>query len=145
MNAPKPFKILAGIGIGAFCLLFLLLVGLFVLLQTDSGKTFAAAQLSSLLSSRPDRQVVFGKLEGLFPFRIHLDRVAVSDPQGEWLIIEDALLQWSPAGLVHRQVLIRELTAASVRLDRLPAGPSEEPASPSEPFAFPKAIERLIH
>ncbi|HWB50311.1 MAG TPA: translocation/assembly module TamB domain-containing protein [Stellaceae bacterium] len=119
------------------------LFGLAVLLigaNTDGGRRLierAAADFSQGM-------VTIDGLSGRFPDRLHAGRIVVNDPQGTWLTIDEARIDWSPLRLLHGEAKIDALTAAHVAVARRPA-PSAATASSSGGGNLPLriAVDRL--
>ncbi len=63
-------------------------------------------------------------ISGRFPDAPRIARVELRDPQGDYATIEDFALDWSPAQLLHRLIVIDRLAAARVHVARLPASSS---------------------
>lgn len=85
-------------------------------------------KVEDLLSS-DDLRVEIGVLEGPLPGAVTLRDVVVSDPQGVFLRLPRATLDWSPLALVRGRFTIDELSSEGGELLRLPdLPPSEEPA-----------------
>jgi translocation and assembly module TamB len=59
-------------------------------------------------------------LRGRFPDKLRAHRLTVADADGTWLTVNDAILDWSPTGLLGGTVKIDRLEAHSVAVDRLP-------------------------
>ncbi|MFA4910589.1 MAG: translocation/assembly module TamB domain-containing protein, partial [Desulfobacteria bacterium] len=127
---------------GVISVLIILIAILFGLAQTDLGKRQLAVWLASGLSRDPDAQVKLGKINGLIPFNIRLDRLVVSDPDGEWLIVKDITLRWSPAALLRGHLRIFEFSAAAIQLERLP--PKFREGEEIKLPRWPKAFRSLI-
>jgi len=124
------------IGFGAVIIGICLLI---ILLQTNVAKNRISASLSALLSN-DDRQVEFGALEGIVPVRMRFDHITISDPEGQWLKLEDVHLDWSPLNLLRGRIVMDEVSASRVYLPRLPKTPEEE--APKE-TSLPRLPEKL--
>ena len=108
--------------------LVVVLVALFVLLQTPPGlRTIAHLVSSSDLS-------VSG-LSGFIPTDLQVKRIELRDKQGVWLSLDDARVRWSFASLFSGRVRVEELRAAKIDVVR-PPQPSEEKASSSSSGSF---------
>src|SRR6185312_7198258 len=59
----------------------------FAFLQTGAGKGWVAATLSNSLST-PGSTITVGTIQGLVPFDISVDRIALGDAGGPWLTID---------------------------------------------------------
>jgi translocation and assembly module TamB len=132
--------ILKWVGLGVAILV--VFVGLlFAVVQTEWGRERLTAWISAALSQGTEVQIEFGKLEGLVPFDIRLHRLTASDPDGSWLDCRNIVLRWSPGSLIRGRLVVRELGAETVTLDRLPssrtAGAPERRRLPSWPRGLP--------
>jgi len=98
-------------------------------LETGPGKRFAAEQLSDLLST-PDAGIRIEDLGGSLWDRLTIGRVVLSDADGTWLTVEDAVLDWSPLSLLNETASISLLEVGLVDMPRAPLpGPETEPAA----------------
>ncbi|MGD9509014.1 MAG: translocation/assembly module TamB domain-containing protein [Geminicoccaceae bacterium] len=113
-------------------LVLLLLAGAFGLAQTRFGQDRLAALIASQLGT-PEAPAEVDGLSGFVPFDIGLRRLALRDPTGVWLEVEDARLKIRPAALLHGAVEVETVGARRVALDHLPPSPPS-----SEPFALPQ-------
>lgn len=105
-------------------------------LQTDGGRAFIAGLAR-------DAGV---EMEGLAgdPFgRLTVDRIRVRDAEGVWLSAEDATVAWRPWALFGRRLIVEEIAAARIAVDRAPTSePAAEPPPESAPLeAPPIAVE----
>ena len=108
--------------IGSACLaIFLLLVALFLLLQTETVKKQLSTRLSVLLSTEPDRKIFIGEIEGWIPFHIRLAEFSISDDRGVWLDIRDLAFEWSFQALLSGRIDIQRLAAAQISLRKAAA------------------------
>jgi translocation and assembly module TamB len=124
----------------ALALVLLLIAGVVGMAQTGFGKRMIADRLSALMST-PEMAVEITGLQGTVPIDMRLGRVTVADPDGVWLAVDDARLAWSPGALLGGRIWIDEISAARIRLDRLPR---PEPApEPAEPFRLPELPDWL--
>lgn len=106
--------------LGGLAALLMLLGILFALAQTNMGKRQLATSLATRLSTRQDIQVKIGRIEGLVPFDVRLDRLTAADGVGEWLVLENVAVRWSPAQLLRGRFYLNEISATTVWLERLP-------------------------
>ncbi|HCX90428.1 MAG: hypothetical protein CO106_05210 [Deltaproteobacteria bacterium CG_4_9_14_3_um_filter_44_9] len=127
---------------GVISALIVLIAIIFGLAQTDMCKRQLAVWLASGLSRGPDAQVKLGKIDGLIPFNIRLDRLAISDLDGEWLVVKDITLRWSSAALLRGHLRIFEFSAAAIQLERLP--PKFREGKEIKLPRWPKAFRSLI-
>ena len=104
------------------CWRALLLLG-----NTDYGRRLIERTTERLT----DGGVVLQGLSGRFPDQLHLARLQLSDPQGLWLEVDEARLDWSPLPLLRRHARVALLQAARVAVLRAPAYPPRVPPRPS--------------
>ncbi len=128
---------------GVLICVLLLFVMLLASLQTSAGKTVVSSLLSRLLSSSPDRVVVIGKIEGTVPFDLQVERISASDSQGEWFSAESVHLRWSAVALLHGKILIGDLSASTIKFERLPAATHGEKGAIWQPRKTLNDLKRV--
>lgn len=122
-----------------FALLAVLVTGLVLVIQTGPAKVYLAERLTSMLSSEPDQRFVIEGIGGWIPTDLKLARLEIGDREGTWLELENARLSWSFLDLLQGNVRIDNLSAARIRIDRLPTAPEspEEPEQPAKSSGIP--------
>jgi translocation and assembly module TamB len=87
------------------------------------------------------RQVSIRGFAGALSGRATLDSLTVSDDQGEWLTLNDVVLDWNRGALFRGRLEVAELSAAEILLPRL-ATPAESDEAPvpeaSGSFSLPE-------
>lgn len=63
-------------------------------------------------------------LAGSFPESLTLDSLELEDDAGVWLTADHIAARWSPLALLSRRIVVGELEAARVHMERLPKGRS---------------------
>jgi len=118
------------------------IVLLFVLVQTAPGKQALASLVSSVASSDDSRLEISG-ISGFIPTDLRVAKIALSDPQGVWLSIEDAHVAWSFASLFSGQLKIDDVSAGKIDALRppLPSKAPSQPASSSGGVSLPFGID----
>jgi len=111
----------------------------FAFLQTGAGKGWIAATLTQSLST-PASSITVGTIQGLVPFDIKIDRIALGDGDGAWLTIGRAALAWSPTALLRGRLRIDALTADTITVLRQPA-PSQPSSASSGLPSLPVAVD----
>lgn len=114
----RPF-LAAGFGLAALVVLSLLAA--YGALQTQAGRNALARYIERTASIPGVRTIEIGRIDGVLPQRIRIDRVAVADRDGVWLSIEEISLDWHPLMLLRGTLSVEELTAERTVLSRLPA------------------------
>jgi translocation and assembly module TamB len=101
--------------------------------------------LEAQLSDGDDLQVRISGFRGALSSEAELDRLSISDAQGEWLILEDARLRWRRAALLSGALDVQALTADRLVLVRPPLPPEgpDLPAPEATPFALPDLPVRI--
>jgi translocation and assembly module TamB len=96
--------------------------------------------LESQLSDGADRQVRIDGFRGALSSEAELDRLTISDADGEWLILENARLNWRRLALFSGALEVNWLTAERLVLLRPPLPPEgpDLPAPEATPFALPE-------
>ena len=117
-------KILLVFGAGLVGLL--LLIAVFI--NTGVGQRAVAALVEPLSGGRVSVQ----ELSGQIPYSLRIQRVELRDDGGTWLVIEDAVLDWSPFALLWNRADVSRFEARRVQVLRLP---SEDDESSDANFA----------
>lgn len=107
--------------------------------EEDAGG-FIVGLLEDALSG-DNRNIRVTGLEGTLSGRATIDRLTVSDDQGVWLTLEDAVLDWNRLALVRGRFSVNELSADEIVVARAP-NPPENPPLP-DPEAAPFQIPEL--
>ncbi|MEM6826490.1 MAG: translocation/assembly module TamB domain-containing protein [Pseudomonadota bacterium] len=110
-------------------------------LSTPLGKRFVADQIAQI-SPASGLRFTIGRIEGDLLHRAVLRDVRVLDPQGEFLRIPEATVDWRPLAWLWSGLDIRELTARRARLGRLPELLPGDPDAPVLP-SFDIRMDRL--
>lgn len=109
--------------------------------QDDDDRGRLTRFLESQLSQGEDMQVRIDGFRGALSSQARLDRLTVSDREGEWLILEDATLNWQRSALLRGELRVQSLTAERLSVLRPPV-PPEGPDLP-EPAATPFSLPEL--
>jgi translocation and assembly module TamB len=109
-------KYVASIIAGILLLATALIAGVFIALNTETGRDFAAKEINHFAAG----QVTVSDLRGHFPEDIKLGAVSVMDAQGTWLTGSNLELRWSPLDLLGRNLHVTSLTADTITATRAP-------------------------
>lgn len=90
-----------------------------MLLDTDIGHRLVADRIAAL-KLRNGLVVRIGRIDGSLYGRARLRDVRLADPDGVFLVIPAAELDWRPLAWFANRLDIRHLTAATARIERLP-------------------------
>lgn len=127
-------RILRGLllGVGALVGLVLVAVVVVVLLaQSQFGRDRLVALVESISAGAGAPVTIEGLDRGL-PVHLGFSRLTVADPEGPWLTVDNARIDWSPFALLTGTARISEVSAERVEVARRPAyPPSPEPAEES--------------
>lgn len=106
--------------LGAAGVVLLLALGAaFALLQTTVGKGLVARWIGEAVSG-PGGRVTLGKVEGVLPFDVRIDRLVLADKAGDWFLVDGFVFKISAAHLLRGRFHVSEILAREVRLERLP-------------------------
>lgn len=109
------------LGLAALILLLCVVIaGLFVVLNSETGRNFAVRQINKYGAS----YVQLDGLGGHFPADLKIPSFRLVDPQGTWLSGKNVELKWSPLQLLHKNISVQALTAASIDVARSPTYPA---------------------
>ncbi|MGE5152851.1 MAG: hypothetical protein ACM3ST_02445, partial [Bdellovibrio bacteriovorus] len=109
-------------------LLALAPLALLLAANTDLGQRLLVWGIAELSGGR----VLLVGLSGSVPVAPRLRRLELRDQEGGWLVMEDAALDLDPRALMRAEIAVERLSAATVRLLRLPQG-NGGTATPSWP------------
>ncbi|WP_406869926.1 translocation/assembly module TamB domain-containing protein [Thioclava sp. 'Guangxiensis'] len=123
--------------------------------QTEDGTTVKTTGSDTSDESKRDRSYLTGLIEdklsgegrtirldgfkGALSSRATFDKLTISDDQGPWLVINNAGLSWNRSAILRGNIDIKELSASSIELTRLPAAQKgvEVPDAEAKPFSLP--------
>ncbi|RVT87363.1 hypothetical protein DXV76_04580 [Rhodobacteraceae bacterium CCMM004] len=99
--------------------------------------------LENLIEERlsgPGFTVDIRGFEGALSSRATMARLAISDDEGPWLIVENAVLDWNRSALLRGRLEVRELAAGRVEMPRLPQASEDVdvPTPEARPFSLPE-------
>lgn len=115
--------------LGGLVLTLLLVVGAaLAFLSSGAGRDWAIAQLEKQTGGAVQIEGAGGSLFGRFT----VDRLRLTDRDGVWLSVEQAVLDWQPAALFGRTLRVEALTAETVRVARAPQPASADAPAPTE-------------
>ncbi len=110
----------------------LLVVGVLTILNTPLGERFLASQIAS--RTLPNKlQIRIGRIEGDIYGRATLHDVRLVDPDGVFMTIPVAKIDWHPSAWLSNRLLIEEFEAQRATLRRMPnleGGDSKDPILP---------------
>ncbi len=85
------------------------------------------------------RQVTITGFAGALSSRATIERMTIADAEGVWITLTDITLDWSRSALLSGELMVDELTAATIMIDRAPiVGESDMPTPEAMPFALPE-------
>lgn len=94
-------------------------------LATHAGQSTALSIAANIASSE-DSRIQFGELRGSLLSDAKLDRIAISDAKGEWLVVRDVTLSWNPLSLTSGLLAVETLSIAQIDVLRAPAAAAAE-------------------
>ncbi len=89
-----------------------------------------------------NRSVKVTGLEGALSSQATIKKLTVSDDEGVWLSIDEAVLDWNRLALIRGRFSVNTLSAQSIEILRSP-NPSDAPAEIPEPGATPFQVPEL--
>ena len=105
--------------VGVVLALVLVVIALVLFVQTQSGRNFAARQISGMTFSNGLR-IGVGRIEGSLFGKTRLIDVVAYDTKGRFLGAPVVELDWRPLAYLGNHIDIRSLSAAAVTLERVP-------------------------
>ena len=119
----------------AICLIF---VATIATAQEEDDRSWLIRFLEDNLSEEGTRDVRIEGFSGALSSTARIERLTVSDPDGIWLIIENAELSWTRRALLSGAVDINRLAAERIILERLPVAEAAATSPEATPFALPE-------
>ncbi len=107
-------------------------------------RSSARSQISGLIESKlstPEQKAQVEGLAGLLPFDVKVGTFRLSDAEGPWLEVDNARVTLSPTDLLAGRILLKQVGADRVALNRLPPSQPAPQPQPKEPFRLPKLPE----
>jgi translocation and assembly module TamB len=106
--------------LGMACVLLLVVMAaVFAVFQTTFVKGLVIRWIGEAVSG-PGGGVTLGVVQGVFPFDVRIDHVVLVDKEKGWLLVDGFVFRISAAQLLRGRLLVREIQAREVRLERLP-------------------------
>ena len=104
----------------------------------DDDRGYLTAFLEDNLSDA-GRQVTITGFDGALSSRATIERLEIADDAGVWITLDQVVLDWSQSSLLSGAVVVNELSAAAITLDRLPSMGTDSslPAPEAAGFSLP--------
>lgn len=99
------------------------------------GLDARAARLLEQQLSGPGREVAITGFTGAVSTRAAFERMTISDRQGVWLVLENAVLDWTASALLRGELRVEELSATRLVVARAPVS-EIDPVAASEASGF---------
>lgn len=106
---------------------------------TEESGGFLVEFLEDSLSGE-NRQISVIGLEGALSSSATIEQISISDDEGVWLTIDNAVLDWNRLALIQGRFSVNALTADAIKLVRAPNPTPQDPELPSPeatPFQLP--------
>ncbi len=113
-----------------------------VVIQTPPGKRLLARSLTRLAST-PGTTITFRGISGILPFRVRLGELRLGDPEGDWMVIEDARVRLDPFELLSLHLHAESVNVERVTWHRIPGSGEEGDDPGSGPGFIPAEIPSL--
>lgn len=107
-------------------------------LGQEDDRGYLTAFLEDTLSDG-SRSVVITGFEGALSSRATIQSLTIADETGVWLTINDVVLDWSRSSLLSGALIVEELSAGEIIVDRAPmASASALPSPEASAFSLPE-------
>ncbi len=105
----------------------------------QDDRSYLTAFLEDNLSGA-GRKVTITGFEGALSSQATIARLEIADDQGVWITLDGVVLDWSRSALLSGEVVVNELSAATITLERIPATGEDSslPTPEATPFALPE-------
>ncbi|SHE84526.1 translocation/assembly module TamB domain-containing protein [Devosia limi] len=97
--------------------------------SSDEDKDWLTSFVQDRLST-PERQIRLSNIDGVLGSEVSIRQITISDAEGVWLRVNNAVLDWNQAALFLGRLQVRSLRADSIDYIRN-AVPSDQPDLPS--------------
>ena len=136
MRRKKILKWALRIALALAACMVLLLVSVFIVLRTDSGRNMLVDLVQDAASS-PDMNIRINDLKGALPFNMQVGELTLADSQGVWLRVAGFDFDMSAWALLGGAIHVNRLVVGDVDFKRPPVStqPAPEP-EPSGPVSF---------
>ncbi len=134
-------RVIAAVILVPLLCLIALLAGLYLYLQTDSGREAAARQIELAVHDPEGLSLEVGRIQGNLFSNFTLSSLRLKDPSGDWLEIKNISLDWSPLALVGGNLKINRILLSSLDLKREPVIPASAQEEQSSGPLFPLPID----
>ncbi|MBP1852214.1 translocation/assembly module TamB domain-containing protein [Rhizobium halophytocola] len=104
---------------------------LIVLLGFSSAGSGLLADVAGRLASGPGRTVTIDHIGPLLTGKLRIGSVVVADERGAYAELHDLAIDWTPSDLLKGTFKAERIAVASVKLDRLPQPPADQPVTDS--------------
>src|SRR6266702_8099634 len=121
----RALKIAAWTAGGLLLLLAVLVIGVLIVGNTESGRAMVVRVTAQLTQGH----IQLAGIHGSFPSALDLDRLELSDDDGVWLFADHISLRWSPGALLTRHVKVDTLHVARLHIERAPLPDKEKKPS----------------
>ena len=96
----------------------------------DDGEGTRLERLLEGVLSGAGREVTVRGFRGALSGRAQLESLTISDDEGVWLSLSDAVLDWNRSALLRGRLDVTELSAARIEMPRRPVEREPDPLSP---------------
>jgi len=121
----KIFRMAAFAAAGLVLLLAAAIGAATLYLRTETGRDWLAATIADAASG-PEMTLTVARIEGRPPWDMTIATIAVADPDGVWLTVEQAHLDIDPWALATGTLSVGTLSAVRVAVARSPAGGEDQ-------------------
>lgn len=110
--------------------LVVLLMTVFVVLNTHKGQCFVAQQIGKITNQR----IIVKGIRGSFPNHLAVASITFREPTlGNWLTLENIKLDWSAASIFRKKIYIDSFYLQHLKLAHLPPSSNEHSTSSALP------------
>ncbi|VDC23519.1 translocation/assembly module TamB domain-containing protein [Pseudogemmobacter humi] len=115
------------------------LLPLFLVLTPAAASADDRGYLTALLEdnlSGAGRQVTITGFAGALSSRATIQQLTIADDEGIWITLDDVVLDWSRTALLSGQVIVNELSASAITMERIPTGDPDQTTPEAGTFEF---------
>jgi len=129
-----------------FTIIVMVAGGIYLFVQTDQGRNFAARQIETLINDPSGISISLGTIKGNIFSDFDVSSISLSDSEGHWATAENLKVSWSPLSLLIGNLQMEDISLQSLTMARRPvsfADANDENSHISSPIPMSIELDQL--